>query len=248
MPYVESDSISLELDFRPVLKYKGKSLMGTGRARLLAEIRETGSLSTAAKNMGMSYRHAWGTIQHMEEIFGKEIVISERGGSDRGQTSLTEEGERLLAEFENKYHRLNRTYEECYEKPALAADGILIKDDKLVLVKRKYEPFKDHYALPGGFVEYGERLEECVVREFKEETGLHTRVESLLGTYSDPNRDPRGHIISAVFLLKFKGGKIADSDETTVHLFDLKKLPKLAFDHDRIIADFKKQIGNEINR
>lgn len=234
----EGGTISLELDFRPVLRFDGKSLMGTGRARLLREIRETASLTTAAKRMGMSYRHAWGTIQHMEEIFGHEIAISERGGSGRGRTILTEAGERLLAEFENKYEMLSRAYERQFKKPSLAADGILIMDGKIVLIRRKHDPFRGKYALPGGFVEYEERVEDCIVREFKEETGLETEIESLLGVYSDPNRDPRGHTVSVVFKLALIRGKPRDSDETVVKLFSIDRIPPLAFDHDIVISDF----------
>lgn len=228
----------MEFDFRPVLKFKGKSLMGTGRATLLREIRETDSLATAARRMGMSYRHAWGMIQHMEEIYGEKIVKSERGGAEGGQTSLTEVGERLLAEFENKYKMLSSAYQRYFTKPSLATDGILVIDEKIVLVQRKHEPFKEGYALPGGFVEYGEKLEECVIREFREETGLNCRVERLLGVYSDPDRDPRSHVVSAVYLLSLEGGKLTDSDETSVKLFPFEKLPPLAFDHEKIISDY----------
>lgn len=232
------DAKSMEFDFRPVLRFKGKSIMGEGRARLLREINRTGSLSTAAKNMGMSYRHAWGTVQHMEDILGEKIVASERGGSERGQSALTEAGKKLLMTFDSKNELLMKAYDSLFKKPSLTVDGIAVVDGKLVLVRRKQEPFKDRYALPGGFVEYGEKLENAVVREFQEETGLEVRVERLLGIYSDPARDPRGHMVSAVFVLDVTGGALTDSEETSAELISLKKIPKLAFDHDKIVADF----------
>ena len=233
-------AISLELDFRPVLRFDKKSLMGAGRARLLREIKSTSSLATAAKNMGMSYRHAWGIIQHMEEICGEKLVKSKRGGSGFGETQLTSAGERFLSEFENKSSALNEAYEKSFEKPGLTTDGILLMDNKILLVMRKHEPFKGMHALPGGFVEYGERLEDCVVREVKEETGLKVKVERLFGVFSDPGRDPRGHIVSAVFILSLDGGQLSDSDETIATWVPLNNLPKLAFDHSKIVADYLK--------
>jgi len=232
------DTKSMEFDYRPVLRFRGKSVMGEGRARLLREIDRTGSLSTAAKNMGMSYRHAWGTVQHMEDILGEKIVASERGGSGRGQSALTEAGKRLLMAFDSRNDLLMKAHDSLFKKPSLTVDGIALIKGKIVLVRRKQEPFKDRYALPGGFVEYGEKLENAVVREFREETGLETRMERLLGVYSDPARDPRGHTVSAVFVMKVTGGSLTDSEETAAELISVKKIPKLAFDHDKIVADF----------
>jgi len=89
------------------------------------------------------------------------------------------------------------------KRPLIAVDGVLIKDGKILLVRRGKEPFRGYYALPGGFVEYGETVERAVVREVYEETGIKTRVKELLGVYSDPNRDPRGHVISIAFILEY---------------------------------------------
>lgn len=228
----------MEFDIRPVLKLKGVSIMGSGRANLLKEIKETGSLAEAAKRTGMSYRHVWGTIQHMEKLYGKKIVRSERGGSERGSSALTEEGEQLLREFDEKNAMLSEVAGDYFKKPNITTDGILVLEGKVVLVKRKYPPFKGRYALPGGFVEYGEKMEDSVVREFEEETGLVTEMDRLLGVYSEPDRDPRGHTISGVFVLKFIRGEIRDSEETSVKLFPIDELPSLAFDHDRIMSDF----------
>ena len=235
-------AISYELDFRPVLKSNGKSLMGFGRARLLKQIKETRSLSTAAKRRGMSYRHAWGIINRMEEISGEKIVKSERGGSERGQSDLTAAGEKLLSEFESKYSALERAYEEAFRRPGLTTDGILVVADKVLLVRRKREPFKGQYALPGGFVEYGERVEECVVREFQEETGIRVSIDRLIGVYSEPERDPRGHTITLAYSLNTQGGALKDSEETHAEWVQLGDLPRLAFDHDAIVADYLKSI------
>lgn len=87
-------------------------------------------------------------------------------------------------------------------RPSLAVDGIVVFGSKIVLIKRAKEPFAGMYALPGGFVEYGETVEKAVIREVLEETGLITRMDSLIGVYSSPQRDPRGHTISIAYLLK----------------------------------------------
>jgi len=216
--------------------------MGAGRAKLLKKIKETGSLSDAAKSMGMSYRHAWGIIHRMEQICGEKIVESKRGGKDYGETSLTETGERLLSEFENRTSELSNALEKHAKKPSLTTDGILVENDKILLVKRKHDPFKGMYALPGGFVEYGEKLEQSVVREIKEETGLDVRVKKLLDIYSDPRRDPRGHTVSAVYILSLQGGVLTDSHETIAEWVPLSRLPKLAFDHSKIISDYLKRM------
>jgi len=123
--------------------------------------------------------------------------------------------------------------------PGLAVDGVLLLDGKLVTVIRGQPPFLGMHALPGGHVELGERTEAAMVREFIEETGLRTEIERLVGVYSDPRRDPRGHTVSVAYSLRKVGGKLlAGSDAAGVDLVDPKRLPKMAFDHAAIVADF----------
>lgn len=122
--------------------------------------------------------------------------------------------------------------------PGLAVDAVILEDERIVLVKRKNPPFQDRWALPGGFVEYGETVEEAVRREVQEETGLDVKIEKLVGVYSDPGRDPRGHTVSVVFLCRPVSGLMdAGSDADEVRRFPLSKLPELAFDHRKIIED-----------
>lgn len=129
-----------------------------------------------------------------------------------------------------------------YKSPSVAVDGIIIKNDKIVLIKRGDDPFKDRYALPGGFVDYGETVEDAVIREVKEETGLVVDVYDLLGVYSAKDRDPRSHVMSVVFIIKIISGKLmAGDDAKEVGWFDLLDLPSLAFDHSNIINDFVKR-------
>ncbi len=126
--------------------------------------------------------------------------------------------------------------------PKLAVDVLVAKDDKILLIKRKHKPFKGRFALPGGFVEYGETVEQAAVRECREETGIEVELEGLLGVYSAPDRDPRGHVISVVFFANAKKGKPVPSNETEeVGYRNLKEIEnlELAFDHETIIEDFK---------
>lgn len=129
-------------------------------------------------------------------------------------------------------------------KPSLTVDGVLIRDDAILLVKRKHEPFRGKWALPGGFVEYGETVEQAIRREFLEETGLSPHIIRLLGVYSDPSRDPRGHTVSVVFLLSAEGEPQAGDDAAAVRFFTLDDLPPLAFDHKKIIMDALAAVKN----
>jgi 8-oxo-dGTP diphosphatase len=125
-----------------------------------------------------------------------------------------------------------------YKLPGITSDGILLKDNQILLIKRKIEPFKGKWALPGGFVEYGEKTEDTVIREVLEETGLKTKIRELAGVYSDPKRDPRGHTITIVYLLESRNGKLkAGDDASNAKFFKINRLPDLSFDHDVIINE-----------
>jgi 8-oxo-dGTP diphosphatase len=127
--------------------------------------------------------------------------------------------------------------------PALAVDGVVLKENKILLIKRRNEPFKGKFALPGGFVKYGEQAEDAVRREVFEETSCKTKIRKLLGVYSDPKRDPRGHVVSIVYLLESIGGDIkAGSDALDAEFIKISGLPPLAFDHKKIISDALKSL------
>ena len=127
--------------------------------------------------------------------------------------------------------------------PRLTVDGIIIKKKMILLIKRGNEPFQGQWALPGGFVEYGETTDEAVIREVREETGMQGTIQKITGVYSDPKRDPRGHTISIVYLLGVaRGSPRAGSDANDVHFFNLNDLPPLAFDHKKIIKDAIHQV------
>ncbi len=121
--------------------------------------------------------------------------------------------------------------------PLLAVDAVIFYAGGIVLIQRDNPPFAGSYALPGGFVEIGETVEAAAVREAREETGLDIELLGLVGIYSDPARDPRGHVVSIVFLAQGKGDLLAGSDARAAQIFSLHSLPELAFDHGKIISD-----------
>jgi 8-oxo-dGTP diphosphatase len=127
--------------------------------------------------------------------------------------------------------------------PLLTVDGVVAEDGQVLLVRRRNPPFAGQYALPGGFVDCGETVEAAVVREVREETGLQTRIEQLLGVYSDPSRDPRGHTVSVTYLLRRESGTPAGADDADdARFFPLDTLPTLAFDHAHILADARRAL------
>lgn len=119
----------------------------------------------------------------------------------------------------------------------LTVDAIIPYEGRILLIKRKNEPFKDYYALPGGIVEYGETVEEGLLREVEEEVGVKGKIYKLTGVYSNPARDPRGHFVSVCFIVLPEGEPKAGSDAKSVEFFGLDALPELAFDHEKIIKD-----------
>lgn len=121
--------------------------------------------------------------------------------------------------------------------PIPTVDLIIKFNEDIILIKRKNPP--EGWALPGGFVDYGESLESAAVREAKEETGLDVELLRQFHAYSDPKRDPRHHTITIVFIAKAKGKAIAGDDAKEIGLFNKDTLPdQIAFDHRDIINDY----------
>jgi len=116
-------------------------------------------------------------------------------------------------------------------------DVVTPSEAGVVLIRRGSDPFEGQWALPGGFVNVGETVREAAVREVAEETGLAVEVSRLVGVYSEPDRDPRGHNVSVAFVASVLGGQMkASSDAAEVDVLDPATV-ELAFDHDRIITD-----------
>ena len=124
--------------------------------------------------------------------------------------------------------------------PVLTVDIIIeFPDREIVLVKRRYEPFKDCWAIPGGHVDVGETVERAAMREAREETGLEVKLYRLLGVYSEPGRDPRGHYVTLVYLAIPIGGELRpDTDAAEVLKTGRIDNLNLAFDHQKILTDF----------
>ncbi len=126
-----------------------------------------------------------------------------------------------------------------YRNPYPTADIIIERPEGIVFIERKNPPYG--FALPGGFIEYGESAETAAVREAKEETGLDVTLTRLLGVYSDPNRDPRHHTLSVVYVGKADGEPKAGDDAKNLIVADPKNPPApLAFDHAKIVEDYLK--------
>lgn len=121
--------------------------------------------------------------------------------------------------------------------PLLAVDAVILFRKGVVLIRRENPPYQGCYAFPGGFVEIGESTEAAVRREAKEETGLETDILGLVGVYSDPSRDPRGHVVSICYLASGRGELKSGSDARSAEVFPVDKLPPLAFDHEKMIHD-----------
>lgn len=132
-------------------------------------------------------------------------------------------------------------FEYEYPRPAVSVDIVATREKsggrELLLIQRKNEPHKNSWALPGGFLDMGETLEQAAARELKEETGLKLKSLRQLGVFSKVDRDPRTRVISVAFYAELVAGQtaIAADDAQDVGWFDLNKLPKLAFDHDEMI-------------
>jgi 8-oxo-dGTP diphosphatase len=124
--------------------------------------------------------------------------------------------------------------------PAPTADAIVeLPGGRVVLVRRKYPPLG--WALPGGFVEVGETLEEAAIREAREETGLEIRLVEQLFTYSDPRRDARRHTITTVFAARAEGEPKGADDAEQAEAFPLDALPQpIVFDHATILEDYRR--------
>ena len=126
-----------------------------------------------------------------------------------------------------------------YRNPLPTVDIIIEIDGRIVLIERKNPPHG--WAIPGGFMDWGESAEACARREAKEETGLSVRLDELFYVYSDPRRDPRHHTLTTVFIASASGRPVAADDAARAELFRPDSLPApMAFDHARILDDYRR--------
>jgi 8-oxo-dGTP diphosphatase len=152
------------------------------------------------------------------------------------------------------YLKMPYTYD--YPRPAFGTDLLLIskEDDKIeiLLIERLKDPFAGFWAFPGGFVEEGESCEQAALRELEEETGLQLFSINQIGTFSKPNRDPRGWVVTVAFYAWVEKSKLepkAGDDAKNVQWFSIHSLPALAFDHQEILnkAVFDLKLNNSTN-
>jgi 8-oxo-dGTP diphosphatase len=145
----------------------------------------------------------------------------------------------------------NANKKDKSRNPVPTIDIILSENfnsDKILIIKRKKDPFKDYFSLPGGFVNEGENVEDAVRREAEEELLVKVEPIDILGVYSDPNRDPRGHIMSITFIAKIINGELKAGDGVAelkwIGLNNLENI-KLGFDHSKILYDYQTWLKNK---
>ncbi len=137
-------------------------------------------------------------------------------------------------------NKMSYTYQ--YPRPSVTGDCIVITreaDPKVLLIQRKNDPFKGHWAFPGGFLDMDETTDRCAIRELKEETGIEVAEVKQIGAYSKVDRDPRGRTITVAYLAVVDNTipAVGLDDAAKAEWFSLQDLPPLAFDHDEILAD-----------
>jgi 8-oxo-dGTP diphosphatase len=143
---------------------------------------------------------------------------------------------------------MKKKYTYDYPRPSVTVDMVIVTREKrprVLLIRRKHPPFVGMWAIPGGFVEMEETLEAAARRELFEETCLRTSKLEQLHTFGDPGRDPRGRVISVVYLAQLDPRKLkprAADDAAEVAWYDLRHPPPLAFDHSEILAFARRRL------
>lgn len=125
-----------------------------------------------------------------------------------------------------------------FTEPRVTVDAVILDRGRVVLVRRGTPPFRGRFALPGGFLEPGESVEQAAVREAREETGLRIALAGLVGVYSGPGRDPRGPVVTVAFRARPVAGTLRGGDDAAeARWFPARAPPPLAFDHGKILRD-----------
>jgi len=221
-----ANAMSYGLRTDTVLTKDGHDLIDQKELRTLRSVRAQG-VEGAAMELGVTRGTVLRRLRVMNGRLGEKVF--DHGG-------LTSLGSEVIEQMERRSRSLEEQMEHLWKKPTLTCDGLLVRNGELLLVQRGRDPFQGAFALPGGIVEYGESTEECVVREVREETRLETEIVRLVGVFSDPHRDPRGHFITILYELKELGGSVVGGDDAeSAGFFPLDALPRLAFDHSALV-------------
>ncbi len=222
------------LKFYAWLERNGVFAMDEALAAILRAWEREGSLARASRAAGVELGQARALVRHAGEALGGPLL---RAG--KSPPRLTLAASRALREFESRNGALHVHLAGGQRSPILSVDAVVPYRSSIVLVRRRHPPYQGHLVLPGGIVEYGERVEEAIVREVREETGLRTAVDHLVGVYSNPKRDPRGHNVSTLFSVRVVGGRLkAGDDAEGVELHPLDRLPRLGFDHAQMVREY----------
>ncbi|MCL5680768.1 MAG: NUDIX hydrolase [Candidatus Thermoplasmatota archaeon] len=225
-----------DLDFEFLLRVKRRKsgeYLSEDEVKILGVINSGRTVDEASRELGI-------TVEKLDKIISKlnqDAPYVERIDND---LSLTSEGKEFLQNV-NRLRELLVFYAiHPYVRSAVTVDGIIFYKGNLVLIERKNEPYKGKIALPGGYVTYGEKVEDALIREMKEEIGREIRDQTLFTVVSDPARDPRGHTISIVYSGRIDEEPEAGDDASKVFLVGREEIGKLqmAFDHQEIIKDF----------
>ncbi len=184
-------------------------------------------------------------LKEFSDVIGddiKDYLLPENSINSRnsyGGTSSEQVGfqiKKAVETIKEEEQRLKFPFLNYKRSPKPAVDAIVERTGKILLIKRRYEPHG--WALPGGFIEYGESAEKAVARELKEETGLEAVGVNQFRVYSSPQRDERMHTISIVFVVDALGNAAANDDAAELKWFSADDLPYLAFDHKKILNDY----------
>lgn len=226
--------MTYDLELQIALRERGRRVLSPAEAKALQALKRHRSWAEAARSLRRSQSALKRLLQRARRRAGGPLALP----SGR----LTTRGRKLLREYETLAGALDLALHQAAHQPRITVDGLIAGEKGVLLIQRANPPFKGAWAIPGGFVEWGEAVEEAVCREIEEETSLKTEIEELVGVYSKMGRDPRGHTVSVAFALRPVGGRLAaKTDATRVSWHAWDALPPLAFDHAEILAEYRRK-------
>jgi len=212
--YQDSEYFSLAAHFE--LLYRGRPLLTEEEAEAIIEKRADEEMIRR--------------VEHRFEAAGEKLHDGE---------ALSAFALRAIEILKIKANLSREQLEHRWKSPSVAADSIVYSRGRILLVKRKKDPYRGYFALPGGILEEHETLEQCALRELKEETGIDGEIISLLNVFSDPSRDPRVRMISAVYVVRPLTEQVTPGDDAIEAEFvPIERLPTLAFDHSIAVEQF----------